>query len=141
LAIKYTNCPQNRPNGNRIYHRLPLQDPTKFTQNYDFWFENIPSGKPACILSYFKATEQHNYKIRFHLIRFLSLNYGRNGSIKPTPAAATAAKAATSGSAAASTSAGRTQALGAGIEIFVPTRGRLLKKRGEFFSAGLQPIL
>jgi hypothetical protein len=23
-----------------------LQDPQKFTQNLDFWFENIPSGNP-----------------------------------------------------------------------------------------------
>jgi hypothetical protein len=24
-----------------------LQDPPKFTQNWDFWFENKPSGNPA----------------------------------------------------------------------------------------------
>jgi hypothetical protein len=26
---------------------LPLQDPPKFTQNLDFWFENKPSGNPV----------------------------------------------------------------------------------------------
>jgi hypothetical protein len=36
MAIKYTNWPQNRPNGNIIYQRLPLQDPPKFTQIV-FW--------------------------------------------------------------------------------------------------------
>jgi hypothetical protein len=25
---------------------FPLQDPPKFTQNWDFWFENKPSGSP-----------------------------------------------------------------------------------------------
>jgi hypothetical protein len=32
MTIKYTNWPQSRTNGNKIYQRLPLQDPPKFTQ-------------------------------------------------------------------------------------------------------------
>jgi hypothetical protein len=26
---------------------FPLQDPPKFTQFKDFWFENMPSGNPG----------------------------------------------------------------------------------------------
>jgi hypothetical protein len=36
---KYTKWPQNRPNGHKIDHHLPLQYPPKFTQ-----IENMPSG-------------------------------------------------------------------------------------------------
>jgi hypothetical protein len=41
---------ENIPNGNKIYQmyrHLQLQDPPKFYPNWDFWFENIPSGNPA----------------------------------------------------------------------------------------------
>jgi hypothetical protein len=46
IVIKYTNWPQ-RPNGNKIYPPIPLQDLPKMLPNWDFWFENIPSGNPA----------------------------------------------------------------------------------------------
>jgi hypothetical protein len=47
---KYTKLPQNRPNGNKIYQHLPLQNSAaKFTQIAIFWFENIPSGNPASL--------------------------------------------------------------------------------------------
>jgi hypothetical protein len=32
MTSKYTKVPQNRPNDHKIYQRLPLQDPPKFTQ-------------------------------------------------------------------------------------------------------------
>jgi hypothetical protein len=32
MAIKYTKWPKNIPNGHKIYQRLPLQRPRKFTQ-------------------------------------------------------------------------------------------------------------
>jgi hypothetical protein len=38
-AIKYFQFP-NRPNGHKIYQHFPLQDPPKFTQIGNFWFEN-----------------------------------------------------------------------------------------------------
>jgi hypothetical protein len=55
MSIKYTKCALNipigrkipRPNGCKIYQRLQLQDPPKFTQIEIFRFENIPSGNPA----------------------------------------------------------------------------------------------
>jgi hypothetical protein len=37
--IKYAKWPQNKPYGHKIYQNLWLQYPTKFTQNWDFWFE------------------------------------------------------------------------------------------------------
>jgi hypothetical protein len=37
----YKKWPQNGPNGHKIYQHLPLQDSPKFTQNWDFWYENI----------------------------------------------------------------------------------------------------
>jgi hypothetical protein len=30
-----------------MYQDFTLQDPPKFTQNWDFWFENKPSGNPG----------------------------------------------------------------------------------------------
>jgi hypothetical protein len=38
--------PQNIPNGHKIYQLLPLQDPPKCYPNWNFRFENIPSGNP-----------------------------------------------------------------------------------------------
>jgi hypothetical protein len=32
IGIKYNNWPQNRPNGLKMYHHLPFQNPTKLTQ-------------------------------------------------------------------------------------------------------------
>jgi hypothetical protein len=30
-----------------MYQHLPLQDPPQFYPNWDFWFENVPSGSPG----------------------------------------------------------------------------------------------
>jgi hypothetical protein len=30
-----------------MHQHRPLQNTQKFTQNWNFWFENIPSGNPA----------------------------------------------------------------------------------------------
>jgi hypothetical protein len=38
---------QNIPNGHKIYQHLPFKGPQKFTQIWDFWFENKPSGNPV----------------------------------------------------------------------------------------------
>jgi hypothetical protein len=35
------------PNGHKIYQHLPLKGPPKFTQIWDFLFENKPSGNPG----------------------------------------------------------------------------------------------
>jgi hypothetical protein len=32
MATSYPKCPQNRPNGHKIYHHLHLRDTPKFTQ-------------------------------------------------------------------------------------------------------------
>jgi hypothetical protein len=35
-----------KSSGFNMYQHLPLQDPPKFTQIWDFGFENMPSGNP-----------------------------------------------------------------------------------------------
>jgi hypothetical protein len=35
------------PHGHKIYLHLSLQDTPKIFPNWDFWFENIPSGNRA----------------------------------------------------------------------------------------------
>jgi hypothetical protein len=40
MAIKYSN-------GHKIYQHLPFKGPPKFTQIWDFWFENKPFGSPV----------------------------------------------------------------------------------------------
>jgi hypothetical protein len=40
MAIKYTEWPQNLPTSS-------IARPYKMYPNWDFWFENIPSGNPA----------------------------------------------------------------------------------------------
>jgi hypothetical protein len=61
FLTQFTKMVKNMPNGHKIYlhngrktfdmskiHKhSPLQGPPKFTQNWDFWFENIPSGNPG----------------------------------------------------------------------------------------------
>jgi hypothetical protein len=50
MATKYSKLPRNIPNCNKIY-----QIGTKYTNishckiypNWDFWFENMPSGNPV----------------------------------------------------------------------------------------------
>jgi hypothetical protein len=32
MVIKYTNCPQNIPNGQKVYQHSPIQGLPKFTQ-------------------------------------------------------------------------------------------------------------
>jgi hypothetical protein len=43
IYIKYTKLQLNASNGHKIYQHLP----SKIYPNWDFWFENIPSGNPA----------------------------------------------------------------------------------------------
>jgi hypothetical protein len=47
VAIKCTDWLQYGPNVNRIYKRLPLQDPPKFTQIGMFWFEMYTIWQPS----------------------------------------------------------------------------------------------
>jgi hypothetical protein len=47
IASKYTEWPQNIPNGHKMYQHFPLQDPPKYTKIGIFGFKNIPSGKPG----------------------------------------------------------------------------------------------
>jgi hypothetical protein len=39
--------PWNIPNGPKIYQQFPIWGPENFSQNWDFWFENKPSGNPG----------------------------------------------------------------------------------------------
>jgi hypothetical protein len=49
MVIKYTKWPYNSTKGQilKICQQVPIKDPTKFSSNWDFWFENKPSGNPA----------------------------------------------------------------------------------------------
>jgi hypothetical protein len=38
---------KNIPNGQKTLQHFPFQSPLKFYPNWDFWFENKPSGNPA----------------------------------------------------------------------------------------------
>jgi hypothetical protein len=52
MTTNYTKRPKSVPNGHKIfqmvikYHNIFLPRPSKFDQNWDFWFENKPSGNP-----------------------------------------------------------------------------------------------
>jgi hypothetical protein len=46
MATKYPKLQQNRPDWQKTYQHLPLQDPPKFAQIAKFWLENVPSGNP-----------------------------------------------------------------------------------------------
>jgi hypothetical protein len=43
---KYFQWPQNSPNGHKIYQDFSIARPSKIYPNWDFWFENKPSGNP-----------------------------------------------------------------------------------------------
>jgi hypothetical protein len=59
IKIIYTKWPQNRPNGHKMYQRLPLQKHRKFAQIGIFGFENMPSGNPGIkIISNFFRHEE-----------------------------------------------------------------------------------
>jgi hypothetical protein len=45
--ITHTEWPQNIPNSQKNYQQLSFKGPPKFTQIWDFWFENKPSGNPG----------------------------------------------------------------------------------------------
>jgi hypothetical protein len=54
IGKKCTKRPQNIPkgqkyipNGHKIYQHLPFEGPPKFTQIWDVWFENKPTGNPG----------------------------------------------------------------------------------------------
>jgi hypothetical protein len=55
MATKYTKWPQNIPNGHKIYQmatkyiKYTIARPSKFYPNWDFWFENMPSGNPGLL--------------------------------------------------------------------------------------------
>jgi hypothetical protein len=49
MITKYTTWPKNIQNGSKIDRmtkKITSQD-TKIYPNWDFWFENIPSGNPV----------------------------------------------------------------------------------------------
>jgi hypothetical protein len=47
MAIKYTKWPYNFPNDNKIHLHFSIPRPAKIYPNWDFWFENKPSGNPG----------------------------------------------------------------------------------------------
>jgi hypothetical protein len=58
MTTKYTKWPLNICNGRKIDQMVickinqdfPFQDPKNIYPNWDFWFENKPSGNPALYL-------------------------------------------------------------------------------------------
>jgi hypothetical protein len=69
MAIKYNKRPKNGPNGYKIYQHLPLENPQKFTQIWDFCFENVPSGTPAPSLARICCTPLTPQSAGQHLAR------------------------------------------------------------------------
>jgi hypothetical protein len=53
IAVKYTNWPQSRPNGQKIYQHLPLQDPPKFTLSGIFGLKIYHLATLRLIAKYF----------------------------------------------------------------------------------------
>jgi hypothetical protein len=52
ITTNYTKWPKNRPNG----HKIPIPNfsiaiPSKIYPNWDFWFENKPSGNTGLMLT------------------------------------------------------------------------------------------
>jgi endo-beta-N-acetylglucosaminidase D len=48
MAGKFTKWPENLPNGRKIVHpESSIERISKICPNWDFWFENKPSGNPA----------------------------------------------------------------------------------------------
>jgi hypothetical protein len=47
MVFKYPKSSYDIPSGHKIYKRFPIWGPPKFTQNWDFWVENKPSGNPV----------------------------------------------------------------------------------------------
>jgi hypothetical protein len=45
MVMKYSEWPQNIPT-------LSVPKPSKIFQNWDFWFENVPSGNPGGISTF-----------------------------------------------------------------------------------------
>jgi hypothetical protein len=45
--LQHTKITISYSKWHKIYQHLPLQDPSKFTQNWYFWFEKTPSGNPG----------------------------------------------------------------------------------------------
>jgi hypothetical protein len=46
-AINETKWPYNITNGHKIYKHFFFLGPSKIYPNFDFWFENKPSGNPV----------------------------------------------------------------------------------------------
>jgi hypothetical protein len=80
----YTKWPQNTQSDRKtdkmtikyVYQHLPLQDPPKFTQTGNFWFENMPSGNPGhtylctnvCEITVYKPTPEAGFKIHINFV-------------------------------------------------------------------------
>jgi hypothetical protein len=47
MVIKYPKYPENIPNGHKLYKTFSNLRPSKVYPNWDFWFENKPSGNPG----------------------------------------------------------------------------------------------
>jgi hypothetical protein len=48
MVIKYSTSPQYVPNGHKLYKHFPIYvRPSKIYPNWDFGFENKPSGNPV----------------------------------------------------------------------------------------------
>jgi hypothetical protein len=55
MVIKYPKCPYNIPNGRKIYPFFNLM-PSKIYPNWEFWFENKPSGNPGKKVTMFSSS-------------------------------------------------------------------------------------
>jgi hypothetical protein len=48
MTVKYIKWHSNIPKGHKMYQHFPFQGPPKYVYpNWDFWYENKPSGNPV----------------------------------------------------------------------------------------------
>jgi hypothetical protein len=73
MAVKYSTWSKN-------ITTLSIPRPSKFYQNWNFWFENKPSGNPASLNSFFVELQQLPTFLG-HSFPHLSwrIHFGKNG--------------------------------------------------------------
>jgi hypothetical protein len=65
MAVKYTNCQYLIPNGHKIFQPFSNSRLSQIYPNWDFWFENIPSGNPG---PQEKSMEKNPWLLAFTII-------------------------------------------------------------------------
>jgi hypothetical protein len=68
MTVKYIKWHSNIPKGHKMYQHFPFQGPPKYVYpNWDFLYENKPSGNPVCGRTMAVRPEVSLKKIASHL--------------------------------------------------------------------------